>query len=293
MKNTEKTVFLCVGGDARQTYMCRYLSNYGRVYSYGIGATDGVFQLSRLENMEEKADVLVLPMMTQKGLKINCDNPGENKNILCSETVPYLKKNALVTGGRLSTKVIEYYSALGFDVTDYFNREELILKNCIPTAEGTLQIAMQELGITIFGCKTLVIGYGRVGRATAELFKSVGAETTVCARRLASLAQAENSGCETMDLRELFPLINKFDLVINTVPSKILDSEILSAVGKDTLIIDLASKPGGVDFEYAKNHNKKVIHALALPGKSAPITAGKIIAGTVINIIRERGKKYV
>ena len=42
---------------------------------------------------------------------------------------------------------------------------------------------------------------------------------------------------------------------------------------KNTLIIDVASKPGGVDFEYAKRNGYKVIHALGIPGKIAPRTA--------------------
>ena len=65
------TVFLCVGGDARQTYTGRALAACGKVYSYGIH-TDGneVIRLESLDAMEEKADVLVLPIMKQDGLKI-------------------------------------------------------------------------------------------------------------------------------------------------------------------------------------------------------------------------------
>ena len=53
-------------------------------------------------------------------------------------------------------------------------------------------------------------------------------------------------------------------------------------------MIDLASKPGGVDFEAAKRLGVRVIWALSLPGKVAPITAGEIIKDTVLNILKER-----
>lgn len=286
MKNT---IFLCVGGDARQTYMCKALAQRGRVYAFGIHGTDPkILSLNSISDLEEKADVLVLPMMTEGGLKISC---ADGKSVFCSELVSYLKKGALVTGGRLSVVQIEYFSALGYDVADYFNREDLVVRNCIPTAEGALQIAMQELGTTIFASNVLVIGYGRVGKATARLFNAAGADTYVAARRLASVAEAENNGLKAFDLGELYGLIPKFSVIINTVPAMILDEGNLSAVSKDALIIDLASKPGGVDFDYAKKHNKRVVWALSLPGKIAPITSGEIIAKTVVNILLERRRK--
>jgi len=44
-----------------------------------------------------------------------------------------------------------------------------------------------------------------------------------------------------------------------------------------------------VDFDAAKELGIKVIWALSLPGKVAPVTAGEIIKGTVINILQELG----
>jgi len=37
----------------------------------------------------------------------------------------------------------------------------------------------------------------------------------------------------------------EFTLIINTVPAKIMDRNLLQKVRKDALILDLASKPGG------------------------------------------------
>lgn len=283
----DKTTFLCVGGDARQIYMSRCLSNYGLVYTYGINNfSDSVVSLDSLEEMTQNADVLVLPIMKSEALNIDLF---DGRQIHCSQIVPHLKRRAIVTGGRLSIKQIEFFSALGYEVADYFKREELVIRNCIPTAEGALQIAMQELATTIYKSRVLIIGYGRVGKACAKLFDDVGAQTVCTARRLASLAEAENFGIEAFHTNELYGHIDSFDLIINTVPALVLDKAILKAVAKDALIIDLASMPGGVDFKAASELNKKTIHALSLPGKVAPITGGEIIAKAVRNIILERG----
>ena len=282
-----KTTFLCVGGDARQIYMSQSLSEYGRVYTYGISEFSGkTVRLESLSEMPEKADILVLPLMKDELTKVEC---GEKGIADCSEFVSHLKKKAIVTGGRLSTQQIEFFSALGFDVTDYFKRKELVIKNCIPTAEGALQLAMQELATTIYKSRVLIIGYGNVAKACAKLFDAVGARTVCSARKLSALAEAENAGLEAFHLNELYGHIDSFDLIINTVPAMILDESLLKAVAKDALIIDLASNPGGVDFDAASRLNKRVIHALSLPGKVAPVTSGEIIAKAVRNVIIERG----
>ncbi len=80
-----------------------------------------------------------------------------------------------------------------------------------------------------------------------------------------------------------------YDLVINTVPARILGEEALADLRPGCLVIDLASKPGGVDFEAAARLGVKVIWALSLPGKVAPITAGQSIKSTIYNILHELG----
>ena len=56
---------------------------------------------------------------------------------------------------------------------------------------------------------------------------------------------------------------------------------------KNTLIIDLASSPGGVDVSAAKKLNSRVLWASSLPGKYAPESAGELIADCIGDIISE------
>jgi len=63
----------------------------------------------------------------------------------------------------------------------------------------------------------------------------------------------------------------------------------LKELKPDALIIDMASKPGGVDTQAAARLNRKVVRALALPGKTAPVTAGGIIKDTIYNMLHELG----
>ena len=149
---------------------------------------------------------------------------------------------------------------------DYYKNEELLIENAIPTAEGALAIAMEELPITIFGSKVLVTGYGRVAKTAAKTFSALGASVTVAARKYSDLAWAGFDGCKTEHISNLSSAVKGKDIIINSVPSVIFDKSVL----KNTkgLIIDLASKPGGVDFEAAKELGSRVVWALSLPGKN-------------------------
>ena len=76
------------------------------------------------------------------------------------------------------------------------------------------------------------------------------------ARKYADLAMIEGHGYEPLPLDNLKYHIHEFDIIFNTIPSLILNDEILTKVKKDALIIDLASKPGGIDFDAAKQEAK-------------------------------------
>ena len=71
----------------------------------------------------------------------------------------------------------------------------------------------------------------------------------------------------------------------------ILDADRLNLLNKDCLIIDLASRPGGVDFQYCNDKNLKVIWALSLPGKTSPVSAGRYIGIAVENILNDISKE--
>lgn len=283
---------LAVGGDLRQAYAANELYKMGYdVYAYAVPrrTDENIKIINSPSDTDKKFDIIFLPMMMGQDMEI--PTPFFPKVVAAKDLEPLAEKNALVCGGMFKTPLIEHFSALGFDVYDYFRREELILKNCIPTAEGALQIALERTLFTVRDSKVLVTGFGRVAKVTAMLFKSVGAEVFVCDRKNDSFA--EILGFKRFNINELSKHIQNFDIIINTVPAPVLLPPQLILVKPDALIIDLASKPGGVDFEFAKQRGINTVHALSIPGKTAPVTAGKYIAQTIHNIIlTKRGDKY-
>jgi dipicolinate synthase subunit A len=75
--------------------------------------------------------------------------------------------------------------------------------------------------------------------------------------------------------------VEKFDVIINTVPKLILKGEKLQHIRKDAFVIDLASLPGGVDLDAANELGLNVLHYLGVPAKTAAITAGQYLYESV------------
>lgn len=193
-------------------------------------------------------------------------------------------------GGKLSEDFCAECRNAGIDVFDYYSREEFAIANAIPTAEGAIAIAMNELAITLDGAKALVIGYGRIGKVLSNRLAALNAETVVTARKPEDLAWIRAAGLRAEETGELRELLYGYhpDVIFNTVPHCVLGRDELERIRKGELIIDLASKPGGVDISAAGALGHKVIWALSLPGKVAPVTSGKIIANTILSYFKEQ-----
>ena len=168
---------------------------------------------------------------------------------------------------------------------DYLAREELAVLNAVPTAEGAVQLAMEELPVTLQGSPCLVTGFGRVGSALARLLKAMGARVAVAARTPAARAGAIALGCEALDMHSIGK--GGYAVIFNTVPARVFTADLLKQLDRNTLLIDLASRPGGVDMEAAAALSLKTVWALSLPGRVAPKTAAAAIRHTLLAMLGE------
>ena len=78
-----------------------------------------------------------------------------------------------------------------------------------------------------------------------------------------------------------------YDFIFNTVPHMVFTKAELDAVGENTLVIDLASFPGGVDTLYAKSKGIRLIDGKKLPSRYSEQSAGELIGRAVEKIIKE------
>lgn len=278
-----------IGGDLRQLTLAKLLMADGyNVVIYGFTKDIKTEYIPQTFDLNEALhrDIVILPVPVSFDNE-NVNTPFSDKTLSINDFLNAINPLSVVFGGRISPAVSEKLTAKGVKHHDYMQRDELAIRNAVPTAEGVIKIAIEETPFTIHGSKCLVLGYGKVGKILARCLDGLGAITYVEARKYADLALIEGHGCIPLTLNEAKTRIGEFDIIFNTIPSLILTANVLSRVKQDALIIDLASKPGGMDFDAARTLGLHAIWALSLPGRVAPVTAGIIIKDTITNILSE------
>lgn len=239
-----------IGGDLRQLTLAHLMHDEG--YHVFLCGFDKDIPADGLDSETDKdfvlnSDIIILPVpVTFDGVTVN--SPYADTAMTIEELLKGINPSAIVFGGQIQPNLQKAFEENNIAYRDYIKREELSIKNAVPTAEGAIEIAIAETPITIHGCKALVLGYGKIGKILSKDLYGMGALTYVEARKYADLAMIESHGYEPLPLESLKDHIREFDIIFNTVPAMLLDGEILSRVKKDALIIDLASKPGGAEL---------------------------------------------
>lgn len=286
-----------IGGDRRDIYLMQELIKLGAaVTAVGFSPCPELSQVRLVDKLEtafNKAQVLVFPMG-------GTDLEGNIKTLdqdfilrLSPEIAAAIPEGVLMIIGFARDFVKEWAQKYRWKMIEIAEMDMVAIMNSIPSAEGVLQIAMEKLPITIHDSSSFVLGFGRLGKTLARMLKGIGANTTVVARKRADLSRIFEMGYRPLHCSEMHQLISEADVIFNTVPVLILDEKLLSLLRKDTLILDIASAPGGTDFTAAKRLGLNAILAPSLPGIAAPKTSGKILAQVIPQLIlREVPHEY-
>lgn len=184
-----------------------------------------------------------------------------------STLLTLLPKNITVIGGNLDRPELDYYTTV-----DLLQNTTYLAMNAQITAHCAVKQALNQLPVILQDCPALVIGWGRIGKCLARLLRQMGAQVTVCARKEADRSILQALGYETTDCQRAD--LSAYRVIFNTVPTMLFPS-----CPGDGLKIDLASRLG--------LGSEDVIWARGLPGKDAPESSGKLIAQTVIPILRK------
>lgn len=278
-----------IGGDSRQIHMGMQLRKYGyrvRFTAFEHGSLPFGFENYTLADAISQSEILVFPLPVSRDGK-NLNASFAKDNIPLQSVLQKIGPHCKVFCGMPPVFFEKTLEAHGIKVTDYFKNEELTLKNAVLTAEGVIGILTQQIPVTIFKMRCAVTGYGRVARYTAKALRNLGADVTVFARSANALTGATCDFIKAVPLSQFKERIADFDCIINTVPQQIIDEESILQSSPDCVFIEVASAPYGMDSDVLLKNNRKHIKAVSLPGKTAPKTAGVIIADTIHNHLTE------
>lgn len=252
-------------------------------------ASDAVHLCTRCDFPEDVcrgAKALVLPLPVTRDEK-HVFMPLSEKSCTLEEVFSRAEPHTSVLCGGLTPCVRRLAEKYHAEVYDYADREDFKVANAITTAEGAVSLALNEMSVTLCGSRCLVVGYGRIGKQVCRLLHAFGATVYASARKNEDLALIRAAGCRPLLTEDIGTVVGICALIVNTVPKTVLDRGVLSKIAPSTLVIDLASKPGGVDFKAAEGLGVRVLWALALPGKTAPVSAAETLSDTLLAVLRE------
>ncbi|KUO52266.1 MAG: hypothetical protein APF76_04315 [Desulfitibacter sp. BRH_c19] len=288
-KDLDGLTITMVYGDKRDIYLAKRLIEINaNLLLVGFDRNEVALNFKELKRVQffqnliepaKKTDIFILPIP-------GVDNQGfvktttKNSFQLTQEVVKSFKSHTLILVGIVSPYLLDLKEQHNLNLIETAELNDLSILNSIPSAEGALAKAMELTKITIHNSNSMVIGFGRVGITLARMLKGLGANTFVAARNIEQLARALEMNCHVLDLNDIEKKLQEMDIIFNTVPALILPKERLKLLNKNCVIIDLASAPGGLDYNAADELGIRSYLAPGLPGRVAPITAGNIL-GTV------------
>lgn len=223
----------------------------------------------------ENADVILLPVPTTRdGKTVFCP---QSDKVITLENINRAKNDALI----LSCG----YDFENKNCINYLNLDPFSILNAVPTAEGAIAKAIIDTPFCLWQSRILIIGYGRVAKILAERLSAFKCDLTVSARKPTDFAFLDTLNIKRLHTYNVAENTKNFDIIFNTVDVEIFGEKDFENL-KNLYLYDLSTK-GCIDFEKAERFGLNAVKLPGLPGKTAPKTAGKIIAQTANQLIGE------
>lgn len=278
-----------LGGDGREVEIARQAALAGaEVRTCGLSAAavavTGASAASSIQDAVRNADVVICPIPLPAADGSLFAPQSAEKLVPDAETLRGMRRGGTFITGRASSQMHAAARVLGLRLYEYEADEELMLRRAPAIAEGAIRIAIEQTDVTLHGNPCMVVGFGKIAPTIAAMLRGLGARVTVAARNPVQLAKASAMGCETVPVTSLVESAPRMAAVFNTVPARLFTRDILRRLGRETVLIDLAAPPGGVDQDAARELGVRSIWARGLGGR-APRTVGQSQWSGIVRII--------
>ena len=279
--------FAIIGGDNRQLFLADLLSKKDvTICYYGLTPcalpsryipcfiNQTITASSSLVEAIESSKYIIgpTPFCKDKSYITSATSLG----ILIEDFVNACSPEQTVYAGAIPNHVLEMARKRGLHFVDIMTWEPVSMLNSIATAEGAICEAIRNSIVNLQGSNVLILGFGRCGQIIAKKIASLDANVSVSVRKEDVLSLAFAYGYEGILLDELEEHVGKYDFIFNTIPAMVLPKNLLMKINAETAIIDIASSPGGVDFNFANDHCYNAGLYLGLPGLMSPKSSAKI-----------------
>lgn len=293
--NWNELVVAIVGGDRREQEIARCaLAAGAEVRAYGFPwpeqGIDGVRHCASAGEALEGAHVALFPIpgITPDGA-LFAPQCGQ-KIIPDRAMLTAMQGKSHIILGWADPKLKAHCEALGITLHEYEWDEDLMLLRGPAIVEGMLKVLIENTDITIHKARVCLVGQGTIGSLVTHTLLALGADVHVAARNAVQRAAAYAAGAVPHELTELAQVLPATDIVIASVPARVLGRELLETLPPHALLVDLAAPPGGIDRDAAQALGLKFVWARGL-GARAPITVGRSqwsgVKRRIDNILKE------
>ncbi len=281
-----------VGGDRRSALLAQLLWRDGhRVRCYALEKALLPAEIPRdscLPAALYGADAVILPVPAEKGPLLN--TPLSAQNLTLEELWDNLWPEQWVFGGGFGEASAARALQGGQILCDLLRRPGFVTGNAALAAEAAVGILIRESEGSLRHSRCLLLGCGRIGKLLARKLAGLGADVTVMARKAADRALVAELGYTPLEPEALEGRIGDFDLIVNTVPARVLSDAALCCVAPEALLLELASPPGGFNRDLARNIGLRALIAPGLPGQYSPLAAARLMRRE-IEAALEEGKE--
>ena len=255
---------LILGGDGRQAHLASLLRARGfQVMRPVLPCEDAVLKAA----VRRCAAVLLPYPVSRDDVSVS----GEPKGAFRLDAVlSSLTDGQRIIGGGFSPAQRAALDRAGVRWTDCTEDEAFLLYNAALTAQGALRLLLCSTDDDLRAGRTLVTGFGRVGRAVSGLLRALSCDVTVAARGLLQRRDAASLGCRTVGTEGLDP--SPFHVIINTVPHRLFSADTALRFRADARYLELASPPFGAD---EADVGCLYLNGTALPGRFSPKAAAR------------------
>lgn len=282
-----------IGGDIRQIYMAQFFKIHGcSVITYGLShpmIKDICKQGVSLKETLKSSNILVSAIPFSKdGTFIT--SLSSSSDLKLESFMGYMEQRHCLFAGMIPARVAASCQAAHIPCYDFMADDSLAISNGIATAEGAIMEAISKGTGNLHKASVLVLGFGRCSKVLAHKLSGLDAKVSIGARKASDLALADAFGYDTCHLSSLSEKIGAYDYIFNTIPSIVLPEKLLCLISQEAVIVDIASAPGGLDYNAAKKLGLNTSHFLGIPGKVAPRASAEILGNFVISKMSCRKK---
>ena len=272
--------YAIIGGDLRQKRILEKLSKHYNCSHFGIIGAETLPNISQtLELAIRNAENIILPLPMHRGNNLNIHSQTAYH---MKELISYIKKGQRVFAGCISREFRELLEHRGIQYFDFMDQKEISIYNSIATAEGLIAEMILASPENLHGMNTLILGYGTCAKTLATKLRGLHVTTCICARNEVALMDASTNGHQTEKLSDLAKIIHRYPMIINTIPAKVLNKEILTQVDSQSMIFEIASYPYGIDMSVAEQLHLNVSLCMSLPAKYAPVSSANILTHFIL-----------